>query len=310
MMDKLELANVATKIQIPVPQTSSCASSAELQALLPDMKFPVIIKPRFAYQWRRKGVWDAVGAQKAIIVESAEKLQTEYERLAQFTQEVLLQEYIAGDDRDIVVCGVYIDQAGNVQGHFTGRKLRQNPPLVGTGSIVEACEVDAIVAPSTALLKAFGYAGLAEIEYKLDKNNGKYRLIEINPRHWDQHELGNLVGVNLTWIAYQDLVGMTATKVTPNYGGATTFRWIAETELLQAIVTNLYLQLRSLRNSKTRTRDYFRAVGRTIQDLAGLLRGKKVCGVLSLRDPVPSVLLCSRLLRNAFSFVGRRLRSA
>ena len=166
------------------------------------------------------------------------------------------------------------------------------------------------MAPSTALLKAFGYAGLAEIEYKLDKNNGKYRLIEINPRHWDQHELGNLVGVNLTWIAYQDLVGMTATKVTPNYGGATTFRWIAETELLQAIVTNLYLQLRSLRNSKTRTRDYFRAVGRTIQDLAGLLRGKKVCGVLSLRDPVPSVLLCSRLLRNAFSFVGRRLRSA
>jgi len=40
------------------------------------------------------------------------------------------------------------------------------------------------------LLRACGYAGLAEVELKRDSKTGAFQLIEVNPRHWDQHELG------------------------------------------------------------------------------------------------------------------------
>ena len=120
-----------------------------------------------------------------------------------------MQEYVPGEDSEIVVCCCYMDKHHDLIGHFTGRKLRQTPALTGTGSVVEATDVEPVITPSIRLLRAFGYSGLAEIEYKHDKATDTYMLIEINPRHWDQHELGTLVGVNLSWLAYADMVGPT-----------------------------------------------------------------------------------------------------
>jgi predicted ATP-grasp superfamily ATP-dependent carboligase len=306
VMDKLELARVAARDGIPAPATSACSSAAELEALLPALHFPLIVKPRFAYQWRHQGVWEHVGAQKAIIVASADELRAHYRKVEPFTREVLLQQYIPGVDSDIVICGLYIDRAGNVLGHFTGRKIRQNPPLVGTGCLVEACSVEPIVAPSAALLKAFGYAGLAEVEYKLDRNTGTYHLIEINARHWDQHELGRLVGVNLTRIAYRDMVGTTPPRETPDYTRAASFRWIAETELLQGTVQNLRAELRRLADEHAPLRRRLGAIGATLRELLSVTRGSTMFAVASRRDPRPTLALCGRLFRSAFSALRPR----
>jgi len=307
LIDKLELAREATRLNIPTPLTVSCSSAAELDRHIATLQFPVIVKPRFAYQWRRKGVWQQVGSQKAVIVESAAELRAQYERLAVFSSEVLLQRYVPGNDNDIVMCGCYVSREGKMLGHFTGRKLRQDPPLVGTGSVVEACDIGGILAPSAALLAAFRYTGIAEVEFKHDKATGLYFLIEINPRHWDQHELGTLVGVNVSWIAYQDMVGRSQDEVTPRYAPDSP-RWIAETELLKDVARGMRGQLAAVRGSTNRMHDSISVLKRTVLELARLLSGKKIFAVVRVHDPLPGVLLLWRLGREAFSYASNRYR--
>jgi predicted ATP-grasp superfamily ATP-dependent carboligase len=89
---------------------------------------------------------------------------------------------------------------------FTARKRLQYPPLAGTGVVVEALPIGEIVAPSKSLLAALQFHGISEIEYKRDTRDGTLNLIEINPRHWDQHGLGTAVGVNLSEAACRDML--------------------------------------------------------------------------------------------------------
>ena len=55
-----------------------------------------------------------------------------------------------------------------------------------------------------------------------DPRDGKFRLMEINPRLWQWHGLAAACGVDLARIAYADLVGEAPHKVTMNGEGK---RW-------------------------------------------------------------------------------------
>lgn len=303
MMDKFEMAVVAQQQGIPTPITLLCRSPAELEENIQKLRFPMVVKPQFAYQWRRKGTWEKVGA-KAIIAHSAEELRLQYRMLAGLTPEIMLQQYIDGDDRDIVVCCCYVDRRGELRGYFTGRKLKQNPPLIGTGSVVEAAEIASILEPTLKLLKAFNYAGLAEVEFKYDAASRRYFLIEVNPRHWDQHELGRLVGVNLTRIAYGDMIGTGAATVRPVYEPAMQYKWIAERELGYAIAQRIKRDVRANRATKGWLRASLDALVKSLGDSYGLLRGKRIFGILKLRDPMPGLAMCLGLLWNALQLVA------
>jgi predicted ATP-grasp superfamily ATP-dependent carboligase len=300
IMDKLELATVAEEQGIPTPTTMVCRSAAELEEAIPRLRFPVVMKPRFAYQWRRKGTWEKVGA-KAIITQSADELRLQCRRLAELTPDIMLQEYVAGDDRDIVVCCCYVNREGKLLGYFTGRKLKQTPPLLGTGSIVEAADIPLILAPTLKLLKAFGYAGLAEVEFKYDADSGRYFLIEVNPRHWDQHELGTLVGVNLSRIAYIDMIGGTGgATIRPLYEPGRQYKWVAERELIYAIAQRVKRDAHNARTRNSALRASFRALLDAVRDAYGLLRGKRILATLKLGDPAPALVMCLCLLSEAF----------
>lgn len=312
LLDKMKLTRLAQELGIPAPKTVLCNDLPEIEKQLIQLQFPLVVKPRFAYQWRRKGAWEAVGARKAFLVESGNQLRRECLQLASVSQEILIQEYISGSDTDIVVCGCYIGQNGELLGYFTAKKLRQNPPLFGTGCVIEAVEIPEIVSLTTQLLVACGYAGLAEVEFKYDRSRNKFSLIEVNPRHWDQHELGKLVGVNLTWIAYQDLIGRYPPPRRPAYRHSVECKWIAERELALLLMRNAYLELAGLKRyeqwiSLRLVTGYLSVMRKTLRELKFLLRGQKVFGVFQLQDPLPGVLLCFRFVRDCVKIVFLRI---
>jgi D-aspartate ligase len=307
MMDKLELARVAATLDIAVPKTASCASVADIEREAAAMHFPLIAKPRFALQWRYGDSWQRVGQQKAFIVESIDALHALYARLAGVTPEILVQEYVPGADHDIVVCCAVAGRDGTAKGYFTGRKLRQSPPLVGTGCVVEALAVDEIVAPTMALLSAFGYSGIAEVEYKHDRASGKYYLIEINPRHWDQHELGTLVGINITWLAYADLIGRSLAPCVPEYRNGRRCRWIAERELAIDIGRNAFESVTEARPGE-RLAAGWRATRQALGETRAALYGTNIYGHASVRDPLPGITAGWQLVRDVSATCVGRLR--
>jgi D-aspartate ligase len=300
LMDKLNLASLAAKQSVSAPKTVLCASERDIGHAGLVLAFPVVIKPRSAHEWRKKGVWEQVGARKAIMVDTPDDLMTEYRSLASVSAEVLLQEYIPGGDSDIVVCCCYIDESGELLGHFTGRKLRQSPPLFGTGCLVEASPVPEIIPLSQLLLQGCGYAGIAEVEFKRDPASGHHVLIEVNPRHWDQHQLGTMVGVNLTWIAYQKAIGLNPEPCVPVYDAEQAPRWIAEREALFLIARSAMAEIRE-DPKKARVRfPLLRVAKRTFTELLRLVRGPALFSVFSRSDPVPGILFSYRLTCELF----------
>jgi predicted ATP-grasp superfamily ATP-dependent carboligase len=119
----------------------------------------------------------------------------------------MVQELVPGGDDTLYTVGSYLAQDGRALGVFCGRKLRQTPPGIGTCRVGEAVWVDEVVHAALRLLRAFGYFGLSQVEFKRDARDGRYRLMEINPRLWQWHGLAAACGVDLPSIAYADLVG-------------------------------------------------------------------------------------------------------
>jgi predicted ATP-grasp superfamily ATP-dependent carboligase len=58
---------------------------------------------------------------------------------------------------------------------------------------------------SRRLLTAFGWRGLVGVEWKRDRRDGRWRLMEINARTVIGNQLAISAGVDLPWIAYCEL---------------------------------------------------------------------------------------------------------
>jgi predicted ATP-grasp superfamily ATP-dependent carboligase len=119
----------------------------------------------------------------------------------------MVQELVPGGDDALYTVGSYLARGGRPLGVFCGRKLRQTPPGVGTCRVGEAVWVQEVVDAALRLLGAFDYHGLSQVELKRDPRDGRYKLMEINPRLWQWHALASACGVDLPVIAYADLVG-------------------------------------------------------------------------------------------------------
>jgi len=265
VLDKNILARIAHKIGVPAPQTMVANNVQELEQASRKIGFPCVVKPVSSYMWRGTGKWETVGCRKAFRVDDWQQLKTEYLRVAPVHSEVLIQEWIPGSMKDIAVMGGYFGRDSDALGYFCARKLVQEPEDFGTGCVVQNLELREIIDPSLRLCKELNYRGMAEIEFKRDEN-GQYKLIEINTRHWDWHELGHMSGINLSRVAYSDLTGVKLESSTARRTGG---KWVAEDSLLllsAAGILHRKLKLRALMRE---------------------LSGPKMFGIFRWADPMP-----------------------
>jgi len=176
--------------------------------------FPVVVKPDRSVEFKRRY------RRQAFRCETQAELDEALAKTEEFGP--IVQELVPGGDDSLYTVGSYIAADGRVLGVFSGRKLRQTPPGIGTCRVGEAVWVQEAVDSALQLLRAFGYHGLSQVEFKRDARNGRYKLMEINPRLWQWHGLAAACGVDLPRIAYADLVGAPASDAQMNGNGK---RW-------------------------------------------------------------------------------------
>jgi len=206
VLNKDTVAIAARESGISVPKSVTVTRPEEL-ASARLLNFPCICKPVYATQWRKPGIWDAVGRLKVRRVESYRELEELYESFSRLDPLISVQEFVEGGETNLLIFGSYCSADHEVSAFFTARKRLQSPRLAGTGVAVEAVQLPELEVPSRRLLSRLKFRGISEIEFKRDERDGRLYLIEINPRHWDQHGLGTAVGVNLSEALYRDATG-------------------------------------------------------------------------------------------------------
>jgi D-aspartate ligase len=292
-LDKWETFVAATRAGVPTPRSWLISSIHELRAILPELTYPCVLKPVAAADWRKGVNWGVVGGRKAIPLNSDEELLAEYKTVAAAEERALVQEMVPGDDDCLMIAACYMDRNSRLVAGFNTRKVLQIPEKFGTGCIVQAADCRAVLDLAVQLLESMKFSGIAEVEFKWDAAAKQYKLIEVNPRAWDQHRLGKSCGTDLALLAYHEHAGLTLPEVQRRPSEQ---KWISEDVFISSA-------LRFLVKGDPQWRSMFR-----------LARGNRIYAIWSLKDPLPAIAysvtrfvpgLLRMGLRAGWSAVGR-----
>jgi predicted ATP-grasp superfamily ATP-dependent carboligase len=188
VLDKSETLKLAEALDVPIPKGIGINSLEEMHTSLPELTYPVVIKPS-----------RSIGSKDG----GASHLQVSYAfepvgLVANCTHALLfggvvLQEYFEGSGVGIEL----IARHGEIIYAFQHRRLHE-VPLTGGGSslrLSEAVNPDLLEA-SRKLIEALNWNGVAMVEFKLNTETGEFCLMEINGRFWGSLPLANAAGAD------------------------------------------------------------------------------------------------------------------
>ena len=199
IQDKRFQLEMAAEAGVDIPETRYPQSAAEARAAGEELGYPVLVKPAHPVGFKRKF------NRQAFRVENAAEVDRAYGDAEDFAP--MVQELIPGGDDELYSLGSYLREDGEPLGLFSGRKILQVPPVVGTCRVGESVWVEEVVDAGLRLLRALRFHGISQVEFKRDPRDGRYKLMEVNPRLWQWHGLAAACGVDLPLIAYRDLTG-------------------------------------------------------------------------------------------------------
>ncbi len=198
LMDKDRFHEMAVRHNAPLPKSRTLSRIEDLEQL-EELQFPCILKPAYKdYTYGAK-------FKKGYVVQSAGEAGKLYREIAPTLADMVVQEWITGNDSDIYFCLQYRTNKDSALASFVGRKIRSWPPRVGgTASCTAATEhVTEIRQLTNEFFSAAGFVGMGGIEYKLDRPTGRILMIEPTVSRTDyQHEVATLNGVNLPYVQY------------------------------------------------------------------------------------------------------------
>lgn len=284
IMDKMIQYKRAGEVGISIPKTFCPQSVGELDEISSQIVYPALIKCRYSYMWRKH-----FGAIKGIVVDDKKELAEEIVMLFEKKLPVMVQEIIQGPDTNHFKFCCYVSRIGEPLLSFTLQKIRQQPIRFGVGAAVKSVHYPELVEIGTKFFTSIGYRGVGSAEFKLDKRDGMLKLIELNPRYWQQNILSDICGMNFPLVDYLEVTGQ---NPKPVLGFRKGIKWI-----------NIYSDFDAYLS-------YRREKLLTLSDWLCSLRGEKVFSDFALDDISPT-LHEIRLWRNLFRvprYLYKRLR--
>ncbi len=135
------------------------------------------------------------GARGILPIHSEEDLEYHKKHLTESGSEFVFQEWIPQGGRSFNASYLF-DFDGNARTGFLMEKIRQYPIKGGSTSFAMGIENDELLSIGEELLKGLNWKGVAEVEYIQDPRDGKYKLMEINPRFWNPTLLAIKAGID------------------------------------------------------------------------------------------------------------------
>jgi predicted ATP-grasp superfamily ATP-dependent carboligase len=272
LMDKLALYRIASGIGIRVPEFHHIRDRSDLLAVLPELRFPRVLKARMGHVAKL-----TVGF-GTVLVSTRRDLLQRGDRLLDNGIEFLLTDIVPGRERRLEAAVTVRGEDGAYTLEYGRRKIRQWPLDYGVGSLNQAAHVPDTMAMSRTLLDHAGFHGIASCETKRNARDGQLYLIEVNVRVPANFGLADACGVDGSWRLYATLAGIPLGPQAEQVDGR-----------------KCMIPFREARASWQRVRRHETSVGAVLRSW----RGTRDFGVLSVRDPMPTVALVGRRLGTA-----------
>ena len=206
LMDKERLYELCEKHGIDYPKTYVCTAE-NYQTLAVPFEAPYILKPanQVAYY---KHKFD--GQKKVFKLDSLEQLSETVKKVyaAGYTDHMIIQDFLPGDDTYMRVLTSYSDSDGKVKMMCLGHVLLEEHTPYGIGNhavIITEYEKE-LMEKFKTLLESIHFTGFSNFDIKLDKRDGTYRAFEINTRQGRSNFYVTGSGHNVAKLFVEDAV--------------------------------------------------------------------------------------------------------
>jgi predicted ATP-grasp superfamily ATP-dependent carboligase len=260
--DKRSTYRVAQEFDVHCPATHYPRDRREVEIL--QCSFPVILKPAI------KEAVNRFTREKAWPIDNRASLLARYDAACALIDPslIMIQELIPGGGESQFSYGA-ICENGRPLASLVARRTRQYPIDFGrSSSFVETVEAPAVEEAAQHLIARLGYTGLLEAEFKYDRRDDRYKLLDLNPRVWGWHTLSRRGGVDFPYFLWRLAQHLPIPEIRVKAG----YRWVRMT-------TDLPAAAREILSGRISVSAYFRS-----------LRAPLEFAMLAADDPMPFLL--------------------
>jgi predicted ATP-grasp superfamily ATP-dependent carboligase len=189
--DKQRFFKAAAKHRCPIPTTYE---PAPIEELLEEIhQYPVIVKP---------ALYHSFGIAQC---RSSDELVNAYAKLTRLYGPCVVQEYIPNGGE----YGVYtlFDEQSLPLALSVQKRVRTLHGYGGLSTLRKTVRYEELVHIAFRLLKSLRWSGVAMVEFRIDKNTGQPRVLEVNPRLWGSLQLAIEAGVDFPYLLYAFTMG-------------------------------------------------------------------------------------------------------
>ena len=189
-----------------VPTTIRCQNEGDISTAINNVQYPVVYKP--AVKDYGQTFYRTHDGNKAIECDSPDKLATLLGEEIAAGFDLVVQEKIEFDSvYDEIPFYLYADEEHNIRMAANGIKELIEPFPFGTAIVLRFAWLPELLEHAQKVVKALRYRGILMIEFVRDAKDGRWKVVEVNPRPWLFNGFYQRLGVNYIEYLYKDLTG-------------------------------------------------------------------------------------------------------
>ena len=262
LCDKNRMQELARRNGVATACWTAPRSKDDVARFVEQAAFPVMVKETSGGRLRAKA-----GGTK-FIIHSARELNELYAKAGDSEYpNMIVQEYIPGEDW---MFNGYFDEQAQCLFGMTGKKIRRFPVHTGVTSLGICVANEAVTRTTTDFMRAIGYRGILDIGYRRDHRDGKYKILDVNPRIGCTFRLFAAVdGLDVARALYLDMTG----QPVPRAEFAQGRKWLVEDfDLFSSILS-------------------WREGGLSLKQWLRSLAGVQETACFALDDPLPFLMM-------------------
>jgi predicted ATP-grasp superfamily ATP-dependent carboligase len=200
-VDKDRFRALVDRLDIPRPRTLLIRDPADLDLATDDDLANGFLKPTESHRHNLRF------HTKGFFVHSRDAAVRQVEQASAAGITFMLQEWIPGNMSKTILIDGFVDREGTISAMVARRRVRMDPPRIANTCSDVTIPIDDVSDCLPALRKilaALDYRGIFNIEFKFDERDGRFKVIEVNPRpFW---LIGHIAkaGADLPWMSYLD----------------------------------------------------------------------------------------------------------
>ena len=185
--DKESFYKLCDKYNLLYPKSKICTKENYKKVLKKiDYTYPLILKPNNSNSLEYLEA-EFENKEKVYFIDDLNALTSTIENIysSSYKDDLIIQEYVHGDDTFMRVLNVYSDKYGKVKMMSLGQPILEeyHPKTYGNyAAILSKREHISLMDDIKNFLEAINYKGAANFDIKMDEKTHKYYVFEINPR--------------------------------------------------------------------------------------------------------------------------------